>query len=554
MQCLRKYEWVKLLRSHLPDGKGLMAYWAKLASHAAFRKGEALYCGYTNELVPGMWSGGMVGLKRILGIKKREAAVSIMNELSSLGYITYSIDEKTKHLVYQINDWVLKCQGEECLGKTVYAIDGYGFLCLPRNITDRLSEKGYIFNEADAWLDLWCHTVYEDPHNAFSRFAPTIQFERYGAIMTLETLGIRWGWEKTKVWRFFKKHGDVFALYRLPGNYGCVLYNKIYPTGCEITIPKEEDVHNTFEEIRKIQGQMHEGESAREYLNRLIAWYSQRLHKAGEDEMQSGGENRVALSSPIIRAYLSQCQNCKKYKYDCKDIRLYLEVIWERKIRGPCRFFWMKNRRIRMEAYKKTSQNTEENTSTTEAVIEFLTKRGILADEKIEDERLREVKQQRIKNVYHNTMLLLQHYRNIAWLLECFPDTIAEELEQPFETLDKLIDRLDVDIARGDKKLENRLAGMEKSRLMLDRVNEALSVLKKKPEDGQRLYDLIYLTYIAPEQLSHNEILYRLDLSSRHYYRCREQAINIISLRLWSVPKQEMDVWIDLISLLEGMK
>ncbi len=207
-----------------------------------------------------------------------------------------------------------------------------------------------------------------------------------------------------------------------------------------------------------------------------------------------------------------------------------------------------------MEAYKKTSQNTEENTSTTEAVIEFLTKRGILADEKIEDERLREVKQQRIKNVYHNTMLLLQHYRNIAWLLECFPDTIAEELDQPFETLDKLIDRLDVDIARGDKKLENRLAGMEKSRLMLDRMNEALSVLKKKPEDGQRLYDLIYLTYIAPEPLSHNEILYRLDLSSRHYYRCREQAINIISLRLWSVPKQEMDVWIDLISLLEGMK
>lgn len=68
MQCLMTYKWVKLLRSHLPEGKGLMAYWAKLASHAAFRKGQALYCGHYNRVAPGMWSGGMVGLKRILGL------------------------------------------------------------------------------------------------------------------------------------------------------------------------------------------------------------------------------------------------------------------------------------------------------------------------------------------------------------------------------------------------------------------------------------------------------------------------------------------------------
>ena len=36
MKCLRKYKWVKLPRMHLPGGKGLMGYWAKLASRAAF--------------------------------------------------------------------------------------------------------------------------------------------------------------------------------------------------------------------------------------------------------------------------------------------------------------------------------------------------------------------------------------------------------------------------------------------------------------------------------------------------------------------------------------
>lgn len=69
-KCLFRYQWVKLPRTHLPVGKGIMGYWAKLASRAAFRKGRAKYCGYTNDVMPGMWSGGVVGLKSILGRQK----------------------------------------------------------------------------------------------------------------------------------------------------------------------------------------------------------------------------------------------------------------------------------------------------------------------------------------------------------------------------------------------------------------------------------------------------------------------------------------------------
>lgn len=87
----------------------------------------------------------------------------------------------------------------------------------------------------------------------------------------------------------------------------------------------------------------------------------------------------------------------------------------------------------------------------------------------------------------------------------------------------------------------------------MERVNEALTVLKKKPENGERLYKLIYLTYIAPERLSHNELLYRLDMSSRHYYRLRQQAITILSIRLWAAPDTEVDVWLDMLTLIEGL-
>ena len=205
-KCLLKYQWVKLPRACMPSGKGIMGYWAKLAAHAAFRKGRAQYCGYTNDVVPGMWSGGIVGLKSILGVKSRTKAIDILNTLQQHGYVHYTLNEKTKKLEYAITDWVIKCSGAECMNGAVYATDGYGFLCLPRSITQRLAEQHYTFGESDAWLDLWCHTVWRETGNAFSYLAPAVQLGRLGAALTLEALGRRWGWEKTKVWSLWLSH------------------------------------------------------------------------------------------------------------------------------------------------------------------------------------------------------------------------------------------------------------------------------------------------------------------------------------------------------------
>lgn len=184
-----------------------------------------------------------------------------------------------------------------------------------------------------------------------------------------------------------------------------------------------------------------------------------------------------------------------------------------------------------------------------ETILQLFTKRGLVGDKNISDERVREAQKKKQQAAFHNTELLLKHYKNIAWMIECFPETIAEELEQPLENIDEMIERLDMEMTIGNRKLENRLESIRKTRLILDRVNEALTVLKKKPEDGERLYELIYLTYIAPEALNHNELLYRLNISSRHYYRLREQAINILSIRLWSAPNKDIEFWLELISI-----
>ena len=84
MKCLMKYQWVKLPREHLPIGKGIMGRWAKLAARAAFRKGTASYCGHNNAVSPGMWAGGVVGLKSILGLRNRSETMQTLQELSDL--------------------------------------------------------------------------------------------------------------------------------------------------------------------------------------------------------------------------------------------------------------------------------------------------------------------------------------------------------------------------------------------------------------------------------------------------------------------------------------
>jgi len=70
MKCLLKYQWVKLPREVLiPHRKGIMGHWTRLATRAAFRSGQAKYCGYINKVTVGSWAGGVVGLKSILGKK-----------------------------------------------------------------------------------------------------------------------------------------------------------------------------------------------------------------------------------------------------------------------------------------------------------------------------------------------------------------------------------------------------------------------------------------------------------------------------------------------------
>ena len=187
--------------------------------------------------------------------------------------------------------------------------------------------------------------------------------------------------------------------------------------------------------------------------------------------------------------------------------------------------------------------------SNAEAVLSFLRDRGVLADEDATPQTVEERKQ---KQAYHNTLLLLSNYRNILWQTESELETIAAELELPLQNLDAVLSRIDAEIGMENRRLEIRLERLAKTRQLLDRINDALSTLKRKPDNGQLLYDLIYMTYIADEKLLQADVLFRLNISRRHYYRLKEQAVSIISLRLWSAPSADLDLWLELVSMLSG--
>ncbi len=189
----------------------------------------------------------------------------------------------------------------------------------------------------------------------------------------------------------------------------------------------------------------------------------------------------------------------------------------------------------------------------TETLLDYFTKTGILNPKTVKNPEIERIKQQAARRRYHNTQLLLSKYRLVLWALECVPGDIGEELSLPTRDLDALIERVDLELAMNNKRIEYQLQGAAKTKMLVERVQDALWMLRKYPDNGKRLYDLIYVTYIDPIQRSMTEILDFLQISERTYYRLKNTAIEIMSIRLWAAPTGETDMWLEILTLIESL-
>ena len=108
---------------------------------------------------------------------------------------------------------------------------------------------------------------------------------------------------------------------------------------------------------------------------------------------------------------------------------------------------------------KNSDNNLEEQQerklqSQSEAFVKMLTQRGLLEDPQIGDDKVRQAVKTKKRNMYHNTQLMLRHYRDINWALECFPAQVAEELDRPLNDLDALLSLIDAELGMDNAKLE----------------------------------------------------------------------------------------------------
>ena len=185
---------------------------------------------------------------------------------------------------------------------------------------------------------------------------------------------------------------------------------------------------------------------------------------------------------------------------------------------------------------------------------DYLTTTGVIGDETIKDPEVRKTQQKKRKHLYHNTQVLMENYQTMLWVIENFPATVAEELNEPMAETDRLLERIDLEFAMENHRLENRIRTIAKSRSLIDRVNVALTMLRSKPGDGEDMYQLIYQTYIKPEFTDIWDLFAKLALSRRRYYYLRGNAFGLMSLVLWSGPSAEITRWLEIVEMLEEMK
>ena len=183
--------------------------------------------------------------------------------------------------------------------------------------------------------------------------------------------------------------------------------------------------------------------------------------------------------------------------------------------------------------------------------LDFLKKGGYLSDPEVENPEVRAKKRADNRRIYHNTQLMLEHYRDLVWAMESIPNELKSELDIPLADLDALISRLDIELSLNNRRLESRLDALIKTRALVDRLNEAINFLKTKPDEGELMYQIIYYTFIGEKMNSVYDILNKIGIAKTRYYKLRKKAITMISVKLWTVPDIKLELWLELLSYFE---
>ncbi len=179
-------------------------------------------------------------------------------------------------------------------------------------------------------------------------------------------------------------------------------------------------------------------------------------------------------------------------------------------------------------------------------IADYLVSSGLIPDMRIRDEHVRDVIQKKNELQYHNTKLLLQQYREIAWQLQYAPYEIAEELDWRCKDAEEVVKALNCEVLRGNKILEYRMDRLQHSVQMFQALNEALTLLKNSPDNGEICYQILYMVYVEPKKKTNEMISEEIGISIATLYRLKNKGIEALSTRLWyALPSRQIGMLVE---------
>ncbi len=142
---------------------------------------------------------------------------------------------------------------------------------------------------------------------------------------------------------------------------------------------------------------------------------------------------------------------------------------------------------------------------------------------------------------YHDTLLLLKKYRDVVWSLSVSVEHAKSDFRECFgESIEDFLDS--VYVAGADlsgTEIEERAKSIERSNKMLNLVDSAIDIMRKKNKNGELFYQVLYYNYLSSQEYRSNDDVVQA-LNKAGYPMCRKTmtdyrslAVNCVSSFLW---------------------
>lgn len=206
------------------NGDSYLFYFMILCSLANFRTSHMKVDGISYTVAPGEWMMEIHELMSLLRRKTMKAAIEILERLSNINLISYSISHKGHYIKFTINNW---SKFNTVVEADAPCTKDDGFFFFPYRLVSELIGKGKC-SEMDIILDLWLNTVYNDSCIPGSDVGPVVYFRNgtRSPLIGYDELGKRWGISKSTVGRIMRKleEAGYIKLVAFQGKYGTAIY------------------------------------------------------------------------------------------------------------------------------------------------------------------------------------------------------------------------------------------------------------------------------------------------------------------------------------------